>query len=113
MQTIYPYKYEFASSEDITDSSKYADKKLYRWALMYSSNYRGGGMHYSGTTGGGMAYGSSVGVNSSDFHIYDRQLNKEYQPTGSSNSFIMNVMKPTVATLVKYMKDRKSPPAKD
>jgi|ERR1043165_4062704 hypothetical protein len=106
MQQLYPYKYEFATSEDIMNGSKYADKKKYRWALMYSSSTSTSTL----TKGGTMPdqHGrDNITVSSSDFHVYDRQTNVHASPTGRSNSFILNIMRPTVATLTKFTQDKK------
>lgn len=72
MQEFYPYKFEFASEADILSKDKFTDKNKYRWALV------------TGTIVRGNAYVGSA--NSIDFCIYDRMTEKEYKPTGYSNS---------------------------
>lgn len=100
MEELYPYKYEFAEGsviEEVGGNGKYEDKDKYRWALMYTSGSKTMGQ-YGGS--GGMT------VNSSDFHLYDRLNDKHGKNTGNSNSYIQNVMRPTVATITKYLKDK-------
>jgi hypothetical protein len=98
MQKEYPYKYAFASFEDIRDTAKYADTETYRWALVTNS------------VTGSWTYpnGSSLIVSGNDFHLYDRKLKKDYSRTGYSDSFVAHVMAPTIATLVKFLKELKN-----
>ena len=92
MQAEYTYKYELAKPDDILNSSKYADKDVYRWALMTN------GVYMKETMG-------TMSASGADFHIYDRKLNKHYKPTGKSDSFLKHVMAPTIATIVKYLNE--------
>lgn len=98
MKANYPYKYEFASEEDIRGGSKYADKDKYRYALMWSNG------SYAPVFGRATASNSGTVF---DFHIYDRKLDKHYPATGKYASFIMTIFKPTVATIVEFMKNLK------
>jgi hypothetical protein len=96
MQTIYPYKYEFATTTDLNDESKYTDKKTYKWVLKYTT-----GTHQIPNFNG-MGY---MTVGYFDFYIYDREANVNYPVTGYSDSYPLHAMKPIVATLVKFLKE--------
>ena len=123
MQKSYPYKYEFASSDQISTSTKYANTDVYRYVIIdingstpthmgnttapsSSSNpnnpstYRGGAQNT-----GGMKYGSSV----NDLFIYDRKLDKSYPPTGHSQGYVVPILRPMMNTIVQYLKGLPSP----
>lgn len=94
MKAGYPYKYEFASQDDIKSSAKYTDKDTYRYVLVPD-----------------FAYGTSLGATGTDWKhddfIYDRKLDKSYAYTKHASSNPLMVFKPAVATIVKYLKELK------
>ena len=94
MKEGYPYKYEFASQEDIKGGSRYADKEKYRYVLVPD-----------------FTYATALGATGTDWrhddYIFDRKLDKQYAYTKHAGSNPLMVFKPAVATLVKYLKELK------
>jgi hypothetical protein len=128
MQQSYPYKYEFASSDQISNSPKYANTDLYRYVIIdingstpthmgnsnppnmrpgSSSNPNSPSYHGGAPSTGGMEFGSSV----NDLYIYDRKLDKSYPPTGHAQGYVTSILKPMMNTIVQYLKGLTSPPA--
>jgi hypothetical protein len=94
MQASYPYKFEFVSAADLISNSKYADTEKYRWVLKVRN------VRTQTVANGSTATGSL-----SDFQICDRKMDKDYPETKHPSASVMEVMKPTVATIVKFLKD--------
>lgn len=89
----YPYKYEFATLSAIKDKEgKYADSKLYKYALMVTS-HRINTRDQTGRSGP-----SYVGF---DYNFYDRESGKNYPVTGKGSSYAIMTFKPVINSIVK------------
>jgi hypothetical protein len=97
MAEKYPYKYEFVPGEVITKrEGKYADTKLYKYALMFSS--------HTSTQFDVQTHKPGVTVTGFDFHFYDRELKKDYPATGKPSSYAHMTFEPVINTIVKKFK---------
>jgi len=125
MAKVYPYKYEFASADQIANSTKYANTDLYRYVLIdvngstpshsspnsmpsSSSNPNNPSTYRGGSSSGGMSFG---GAPVNDIHIYDRKLDKHYPPTGHQQGYVTPILRTMVNTIVQYLKGLTTPPA--
>ena len=94
MSEKYPYKYEFVSLKTIQNNEgKYSDRKLYKYALVYSSHTTFSRDNQTGRDG--------PTVTGFDYHFYDRELDKDYPATGKSSSYAIMTFKPVINTIVK------------
>lgn len=94
MSEKYPYKYEFVSLSTIkTTTGKYADTKLYKYALVISSHLT----TYTHTDGSA----SAMRTTGYDFNFYDRSNDKEYPSTTKSSGYPIMTFEPVINTIVK------------
>ncbi len=99
MDKIYPYKYEVVSFETIKKrEGKYANAKIYKWALVSTAN----------ATALTKANGASTntGVLTSvdrDFNFYDRENDKNYPPTNKSQGPFKQTFQVVINTIVKHI----------
>ena len=106
MSTTYPYKYEFATNIQIANKiGKYADTKLYKYALMTFNrkdvvNYRYVDANNI-RAGGPMNRNDPTTYKSVDFNFYDRDGDKNYPSTQRPSSSVMMTFKPVINTIVK------------
>lgn len=97
MHEKYPYRYEFVSINTIKNrEGKYANTKLYRYALVFTSNIYGvhpvDGMNHS------------FGRIAFDFNFYDRESDKNFPPTHKPSSYASWTFKPVINTILKKYK---------
>lgn len=96
----FPYRYEIVSREDIIKGNdKYADKKLYRFGLLWSEVVS-------------YAMLSSAYVRADmdwDGSFYDRVTGVESRKTGRTNAFVNWSYKPVINTIVKYFEKNGMP----
>jgi hypothetical protein len=92
MQADYHYKFEVVSKDDLK-SAKYADTEKYRWVLIVQNTH-------TQSVGSGGASSSYSNV----FHIYDRKADKHYPDTGHPSGSVIPTMKPTLATIMQFLK---------
>ena len=94
MAEKYPYKYEFVSLETIKNrQGKYADTKLYKYALIFSS--------HTSTQFDVQTHKPGLTVTGFDYHFYDRALSKDYPATGKASSYANMTFEPVINTIVK------------
>ena len=97
MNQKYPYKFEFVDIQTIKNKEgKYADTKLYRYALVISSHTSTMTKAQGAVTSGGLT------TTWFDFNFYDRDLNKSYPPTRRPSSYASTTFKPVINTIVKH-----------
>ncbi len=88
MAEKYPYKYEIVPLDIIKNrEGKYANTKLYRYALVTTS-------HKSEKPG-------QPTVTGFDYNFYDRDLNKNYPATNKPSGFAIMTFEPVINTIVK------------
>src|SRR5215213_6144676 len=81
MAKNYPFKYEFVDTRDLKDDgNKYADKNIYRFALVNSMDQ----WTVNRTSGQGTSSSSTVVF---DFNFIDRLNNKTYPKSGIPSSW--------------------------
>lgn len=91
MAEKYPYKYEFVDLTTIINhEGKYADTKVYKYALVNSSHT---------STERSTGYGSLT-ITGWDFNFYNRSNDKNYPKTNKSSSYPIMTFKPTINTIV-------------
>jgi hypothetical protein len=96
MSEKYSYKYEFVSAATIRNrEGKYADTKLYKYALVISSETT----HY--TKMEGAATSSGLTVTGFDFNFYDRESDKNYPKTKKASSWASMTFKPVINSIMK------------
>jgi len=94
MAEKYPYKYEFVPLATIkTPAGKYADTKLYKYALVISSHLSKY-VHTDGTP-------SAMRTTGFDFNFYDRNNDKEYPATAKASGYPIMTFQPVINTIVK------------
>lgn len=99
MDDKYPYKYEVVPFETIKKrEGKYANTKIYKWALVSTAN----------ATALTKANGASTntGVLTSvdrDFNFYDRESDKNYPATNKSQGPFKQTFQVVINTIVKYI----------
>ena len=81
MAKNYPFKYEFVDIKDMeANSSKYADKNIYRFALVNSMDR----WTVTKTSGQGTSSSNTIVF---DFNFIDRMSNKTYPKSGIASSW--------------------------
>lgn len=101
MDKMYPYKYEVVPFETIKKrEGKYANTKIYKWALISTAN----------ATALTKANGASTntGVLTSvdrDFNFYDRENDKNYPPTNKSQGPFKQTFQVVINTIVKHISE--------
>jgi len=92
MADKYPFRYEVTSNDSITGKlGRYADTKLYRYALVISTH----------EAQAAMPNPSSASVTGFDFNFYDRDLGRHYPRTRKGSSFPIMTFRPVINTIVK------------
>jgi hypothetical protein len=97
MNQKYPYKFEFVDFKTIKNrEGKYADTKLYKYALVISS--------HSSTLTKAQGASTNAGLTTTgfDFNFYDRDLDKNYPATKRPSSYAITTFKPVINTIVKH-----------
>lgn len=95
MTEKYPYKFEVVPSTTIKSrAGKYADTKLYRWALMSTVSYDK--ISVAGGTG------TQTTVNR-DFNFHYRENNKSYQSTRRSQGSYKRTFPVVINTIVQHV----------
>lgn len=96
MSETYGNKYEFVDLSVIKNrDGKYANTKLYKYALVISSHTNTITKAEGASTSGGLR------VTGFDFNFYDRELDKNYPPTKRASSYAIMTFKPVINTIVK------------
>lgn len=96
MSEKYPFKYEFVSLSTIKNrEGKYADTKLYKYALVITSHSSTMTKAEGASTSGGLT------VTGFDFNFYDRSIDKNYPPTKKASSYAIMTFKPVINTIIK------------
>ncbi|MBP6430449.1 MAG: hypothetical protein KA319_01680 [Ferruginibacter sp.] len=96
MSENYGNKYEFVDLSVIKNrEGKYANTKLYKYALVISSHTNTITKAEGASTSGGLR------VTGFDFNFYDRELDKNYPPTKRASSYAITTFKPVINTIVK------------
>ena len=92
----YPYRYEFASYNDIYNKSgKLANTDLYRFALV---SFRDEATMLIQRNNGTQ---STMNVSGTDFGFFDRKKNEAYPKAGKGSSNALITFKPIINTIVK------------
>lgn len=114
IQQKWPYKYEVVSTDDIvSDSSKYSDTSVYRYAVISSlSGFRHTTQNTT-TTHRSNGPSSTVTVSPSatttviDYRFYDRVERRQYETTGRGSSYVNLAMMNFIKMVEKSLAERK------
>lgn len=91
MAKEYSYKYEFIDAKNLQENpDKYADKNIYRFALMSSLSFSN--IHENQPSR------SALNVGSFDYHFIDRANNKVYPNSGIGSSWASMTFKKIIKT---------------
>jgi hypothetical protein len=104
LEENYPYKFEIVSLQDITDSSKYSDTSVYRFAILNSLSSNE--FIHPSTSGNTSRRQSSTSIRITHIELsfFDRVSRKQYSASGCASSWLKNV----VACFSKSVKDAKT-----
>ena len=94
LEEEYPWKFEIASIEDISDNSKYQDKKTYQFAMLWSDR-------------ASRQIGSHITYHDLEGHFLDRSIDKEYPKSGYAMNRGMSAYKKIFSVLIKKIKEGK------
>ena len=99
MDEKYPFKYEVVPLSVITNrQGKYANCKIYKWALVSSTNTTA----LNKSTGASTNTGVLTSVDR-DFHFYDRENDKNYPVTDKSQGPFKQTFQVVINTIVKHI----------
>ena len=99
MDKKYPYKYEVVPFETIRKrEGKYANTKIYKWALVSTANATA----LTKTNGASTNTGVLTNVDR-DFNFYDRETNKNYPATNKSQGPFKQTFEVVINTIVKQI----------
>jgi len=98
LQKEYPWKFEVATYEDIKNNSKYQDKKIYQFVVLWEDiNVKN---PYTTER-------SIITYHDLEGHFWDRSTDKQYSESGYSLNRGMTAYKKIISELVDNFKDKK------
>jgi|GEM_PF-4032410 len=102
LEKEYPWKFEIASLTEIQDNSKYQDKKVYQFAMLWSDI-----ASRLLTNRGASSDGYHFTYHDLEGHFLDRSIDKEYPKSGYAMNRGMSAYKKIFSVLIKKYKDGK------